>query len=203
MPNTTCYQCGTVNPASQTNCIHCAARLYAKGWRSADEHGARPRANGRARGRRRSTESGPRARKKKATAEVPCFKCKCTLRIGLTAGSTKYRCPKCRTEFKVTRARRSPNVFLVMPELRQFLNDKAGNAPRPQPEEPRTVREALALFGLARSADFAAVGQAYREQMKLYHPDKVAHLGPELQLLAESQTKRINLAYGIVRESYA
>jgi len=31
--------------------------------------------------------------------------------------------------------------------------------------------------------------------MAQYHPDKVAHLGPELQVLAEQMAKRINRAY--------
>ena len=36
---------------------------------------------------------------------------------------------------------------------------------------------------------------AFREQMKLNHPDKVAHLSPALQKFAEAQVLKIKDAY--------
>lgn len=36
---------------------------------------------------------------------------------------------------------------------------------------------------------------AYRKKMTLYHPDKVASLGPEFSVIAERMTKSINEAY--------
>lgn len=36
---------------------------------------------------------------------------------------------------------------------------------------------------------------AYRKKMALYHPDKVASLGPEFSVMAERMTKEINEAY--------
>jgi len=39
------------------------------------------------------------------------------------------------------------------------------------------------------------VRQAYLEQVKLYHPDRVTHLGPELRELAERKTLLLNLAF--------
>ena len=36
---------------------------------------------------------------------------------------------------------------------------------------------------------------AYRKKMALYHPDKVASLGPEFSVIAERMTKEINEAY--------
>jgi preprotein translocase subunit Sec63 len=35
---------------------------------------------------------------------------------------------------------------------------------------------------------------AYRQRMAEYHPDKVAHLGPELRELAERKATEFNLA---------
>jgi DnaJ-domain-containing protein 1 len=35
---------------------------------------------------------------------------------------------------------------------------------------------------------------AYRQRMAEYHPDKVAHLGPELRELAEGKATEFNLA---------
>jgi DnaJ-class molecular chaperone len=39
------------------------------------------------------------------------------------------------------------------------------------------------------------IKKAYREQIKLYHPDKVAHLGPELRKVAAHKTTLIKLAF--------
>jgi DnaJ like chaperone protein len=39
----------------------------------------------------------------------------------------------------------------------------------------------------------------YRELVKQYHPDRVAHLGPKLREVAELQTKEINEAYNFFR----
>ena len=45
--------------------------------------------------------------------------------------------------------------------------------------------EALKVLGLAPSASATEIKQAYRELMQQYHPDKVAHLGPEFRPIAE------------------
>jgi len=39
------------------------------------------------------------------------------------------------------------------------------------------------------------VRAAYRREMVNYHPDKVAHLGKELQELAKTKAQEINRAY--------
>ena len=39
------------------------------------------------------------------------------------------------------------------------------------------------------------VRRAYQQQVRLYHPDKVASVAPELQRLAEQRTKELNAAY--------
>lgn len=55
-----------------------------------------------------------------------------------------------------------------------------------------------AILGVPRSADQAAIRAAYRRQMALYHPDKVAALGIELQKVAGERTKEINAAYDVL-----
>lgn len=44
-------------------------------------------------------------------------------------------------------------------------------------------------------ADLSQIKKAYYARLAQYHPDKVAHLGPELQKLAEVKTREINQAY--------
>ena len=60
---------------------------------------------------------------------------------------------------------------------------------------PRNVQEAMEAFGLTLKANPEQVAVAYRRMAQMYHPDKVAGLGPELQKLAEDRMKEINAAH--------
>jgi len=51
------------------------------------------------------------------------------------------------------------------------------------------------LLGLKYGASISDIKDAYKKLISQYHPDKVANLGPELQLLAQKKTKDINEAY--------
>ncbi len=55
--------------------------------------------------------------------------------------------------------------------------------------------DAYKVLGVTRSASGDAIKAAYRERMKEYHPDKVAHLGEELQELALEKSQEIQRAY--------
>jgi DnaJ-class molecular chaperone len=61
----------------------------------------------------------------------------------------------------------------------------------------------LKAFGLDERATFDEVRHAYRELVKSYHPDMVAHLGPDIRRVAEQRTKEINSAYGELEIFYA
>ena len=52
-----------------------------------------------------------------------------------------------------------------------------------------------AVLGVQSDASQQQIKEAYRQRMREYHPDKVAHLGPDLRSLAESKAKQINEAY--------
>ncbi len=51
------------------------------------------------------------------------------------------------------------------------------------------------ILQVAPGANLVAIKTAYHQQMTRYHPDKVAHLGEELQALAEEKAKMIQRAY--------
>lgn len=65
----------------------------------------------------------------------------------------------------------------------------AGRADGPPPWDP------YAVLGVARGASADEISRAYRTQMKLYHPDRVADLGPELQEVAHRKAVDIQRAY--------
>lgn len=73
----------------------------------------------------------------------------------------------------------------------------SGGDRRPPPgrEEPAGGRDPYTVLGVDRNASAAEIRQAYRRLAAQYHPDKVAHLGPELQELAERRFKEIQKAY--------
>jgi uncharacterized membrane protein YkvA (DUF1232 family) len=56
-----------------------------------------------------------------------------------------------------------------------------------------------ATLGVPRSASNEAIQAAYRRRMQEYHPDKVAHLGAELQALAHEKSQEIQRAYRQLR----
>ena len=56
-----------------------------------------------------------------------------------------------------------------------------------------------AVLGIAPTASREAIQSAYRARMQEYHPDKVAHLGEELQKLALEKSQQIQCAYQQLR----
>jgi hypothetical protein len=52
-----------------------------------------------------------------------------------------------------------------------------------------------AVLGIRRGATRDEIRDAYRAQMKLYHPDRVADLGPELQAVAHRKSIDIQRAF--------
>jgi hypothetical protein len=51
------------------------------------------------------------------------------------------------------------------------------------------------ILGVSPSAPKEAIRAAYKARMQEYHPDKVAHLGEELQALAHRKAQEIQRAY--------
>lgn len=73
-------------------------------------------------------------------------------------------------------------------------DDAASNEPPASPSVDSPF-DPYAVLKVARGASQETIRDAYRSQMKLYHPDRVHHLGPELQALAEAMTKDLQRAY--------
>ena len=67
------------------------------------------------------------------------------------------------------------------------------------PTEGSKAFDAYEVLGVTRLASGDAIKAAYRARMKEYHPDKVAHLGEELQKLALEKSHEIQHAYRQLR----
>lgn len=66
--------------------------------------------------------------------------------------------------------------------------------PRP-PEAPPAEEDPYAVLSVDPSATDEELKAAFKQQMKLNHPDKVAHLSPALQKFAQQRTIAIQKAY--------
>jgi DnaJ-domain-containing protein 1 len=65
----------------------------------------------------------------------------------------------------------------------------------PRAARPRVAWDPYAVLGVPRGASPDEIARVYREQMKRYHPDRVADLGPELQEVAHQKVLDIRRAY--------
>jgi DnaJ-domain-containing protein 1 len=80
-------------------------------------------------------------------------------------------------------------VVLVWRRLRRLL------APGRIPGARDPAWDPYAELGVSPGASREAITRAYHEQVKRYHPDRVADLGVELQELAHSKTITLRRAY--------
>ena len=130
-----------------------------------------------------------------------CVQCGVALRIQLRFTASFYRCPKCGMNYRSLQASGETPVFLVVP-ANAGPNGNAGPVQRSRNELPSDVKGALTVLNLEATTSFDAVRQAHRQMIKSYHPDKVAHLGPDLQKLAEVKTKMINASLTILESFF-
>lgn len=90
-------------------------------------------------------------------------------------------------------------TWLVLTVIRAAIQGAVPRNPpyrrRPTPNAGARRRQALAVLGLYDGAKPAEIKKAYRELAAKYHPDRVAHLGPELVELTSEKFKQINAAY--------
>ncbi|MEK7299190.1 MAG: TerB family tellurite resistance protein [Candidatus Margulisiibacteriota bacterium] len=71
-------------------------------------------------------------------------------------------------------------------QIRAFFQSRGSTPP---------AEDAYRVLGVSRNATAADIKKAYREATKKYHPDKVHHLGPEYQKVAQEKMQQINRAY--------
>lgn len=86
-------------------------------------------------------------------------------------------------------------TLLLLVLLLVVLRAARALLPRPSPPAPRGDWDPWAVLGVAREASRDEITRAYREQVKRYHPDRVADLGPELQQVAHRKTVELQRAY--------
>lgn len=64
----------------------------------------------------------------------------------------------------------------------------------------KDIDNAYKILEIAPESTDDQVKSAYREMAKKYHPDKVAHLGPDVQKAAHEKFQKVNSAYEEIRK---
>ncbi len=94
---------------------------------------------------------------------------------------------------------------------RSYMEDSAGNSNRSdasreaEPQEnpvcsdsEMSPEHARSILGVTATASKEEIQSAFREQIKKYHPDRVAYLGEEFRRMAEEKARLINTAYEVL-----
>ena len=68
------------------------------------------------------------------------------------------------------------------------------------PQLPKDIDSAFKILEISSSASDSEVKKAYRKMAVKYHPDKVAHLGKEIQKTAEEKFKAVSDAYNEIKK---
>jgi hypothetical protein len=74
----------------------------------------------------------------------------------------------------------------------------APRAAEAEADAPLGLDVALSLLGVLPGASGEDLARAFRERSLLCHPDKVAHLDPDLQALAHRKFRRLKQAYDML-----
>jgi hypothetical protein len=111
---------------------------------------------------------------------------------------------KTRHHKKITYTGRALAVS-VKPELASSgdcRGNQEKNSHRPRSDVGDAAARHRATLGLGKIFTRNELGEAYRQRMKEYHPDRVSGLGKELKQLAEQKAKDINEAFAFfIRKS--
>jgi len=82
----------------------------------------------------------------------------------------------------------------------QSRQSQSNSYTAPGPGGPLTMKEACKTLGIGPNASLDEISRAYKEKMRMSHPDKVSHLSEELQEKAKELTLKLNEAYDLIKK---
>jgi transcriptional regulator with XRE-family HTH domain/uncharacterized Zn finger protein (UPF0148 family) len=125
-----------------------------------------------------------------------CTACQKRLRIPHLSAPGEIRCPACQTEYHV---HWQASVCVVQQQKR--VEDE----PPPEDEGVESadgnmdVEEAWAVLGLQPGCGWTEVERVRRSLLQQYHPDRLGHVSPLVQKLAEGAFRRVGDAYEVLK----
>ncbi len=90
-------------------------------------------------------------------------------------------------------------IFVLIRSLRKIYELLRGNDPLGSEKEfENSKSDPYEILEVARGATSDEIRKAYLAKLAQYHPDKVNHLGDDLQKLAREKTLEIQEAYRLI-----
>lgn len=80
-----------------------------------------------------------------------------------------------------------------------YSNTRSQENRKTKPKGDIDLEEAYRILGVNPNASWKEVQKEYKKRVTKYHPDKVAHLGKELQEKAKELTAELNSAIDIIK----
>ena len=92
------------------------------------------------------------------------------------------------------------NSKVKQQQQRSYEQSRSNSYTPPGPGGPLTMEEAYRKLGVSSNATLDEIARAYKEKMRMSHPDKVNHLSEELQEKAKELTLKLNEAYDLIKK---
>lgn len=130
------------------------------------------------------------------TSGIMRCSCQTRLRIPHMAQSGEIRCPACQAEYAV---HWQETVCVVqLQEVPAASETPTGDAHTLE-VRPLDPAEAWRVLGLPPGSPWPTVERSRRTLLQQYHPDRLGHVSPLVQKLAESAFRRVGDAYELLK----
>ena len=116
---------------------------------------------------------------------ILCPDCSQKIRFSVPLTTEIIKCQKCDAILSV-RVGEDGHVYITS-------QDKKQNDHNERESETLTLVDYFGVLGLSIEAAPDEVKSAFKKKIKEYHPDKVARLGEKLRVIAEKESKKINV----------
>gem|GEM_PF-3083852 len=131
------------------------------------------------------------SKKQQASSQIiNCPSCEKSLVIPNPIPKGNGICTKCFGKFRLkTDSHGNIQIYSIVEKTKNYI------------QLPQTDHEAREVLSILTHDGATLIRQAYKNKMGDYHPDKVNNLGVKLKKLAEHESKRINAAYDLLKNS--
>jgi transcriptional regulator with XRE-family HTH domain len=144
----------------------------------------------------RAATDGPAPSAAAPASGIMRCSCQTRLRIPHMAGSGEIRCPACQAEYTV---HWQDAICVVLRQEKVVADDEHAGSGHFAEEPMPDAAEAWRVLGLKPGSSWPTVERARRSLLQQYHPDRLGHVSPGVQKLAESAFRRVGDAYELLK----
>lgn len=122
---------------------------------------------------------------------ILCLECSQKIRVAIPLAGDVIKCSACFTRMRIFVEDNGKICLTKLASGRKDVPD----------DSDLSVNASFEALGLSLGATPREIRVAYKKRMSEYHPDKVANMGEKLKALADEETKKINAAYTLLKET--